>query len=309
MRNIIAVLCNIGLVASSANQNSTVSPVSTNGTVEKSSNTSEFVAIEKIAPLAGGDTVLTQFAPEAPVTLLSLESTVKVKAAESGPTLIDGTEYGESVEHLGPRAKHFLRKSEVPETFDKDRKSTQSSLDVDETEQMLEGAMKEGLEGLRESMDYVVSAIETLPSHPAVKRMEAQVDNWAQETKAGFMGYWKRIESLWKSESKSVGNKLFEAADAYSHRFFTLLHVKESEHPVLAAKVTRIIVAMGLSLTLVFVIFGLALQLQKSIIAKAHEEAGKQEPRLRPADDGREQLFFAMPYPQTSANGNIVVVE
>jgi hypothetical protein len=164
--------------------------------------------------------------------------------------------------------------------------------------------MQEGLEGLKESMDYVVSAIETLPSHPVVQNIESHVNNWAQETRAGFMGYWSKIQSLWKSESKSVGNKLFEAADAYSHRFFTLLHVKESEHPVLAAKVTRIIVAMGLSLTLVFVIFGLALQLQKSIIAKAHEEAGKQEPRMRP--DDREQLFFAMPYPQS---GNIVVVQ
>ena len=309
MRNVFAVLCNIGLVLSGSAQNSTGATISTIATVHKTTNSSGFGTVEAIKPLVDGYKEVPAFAPRGPATLLAMEPLTKVKTPEAGPKLIDGTEYGESPEHLGPRAKHFLRRSDNPATFEKDRKTTQSTLDVDETEQLLEGAMKDGIEGLRESMDYVVSAIEALPNHPAVKEMESQVDNWAQETKAGFMGYWDRIQSLWKSESKSVGNKLFEAADAYSHRFFTLLHVKESDHPVLAAKVTRIIVAMGLSLTLVFVIFGLALQLQKSIIAKAHEEAGKQEPRLRVGDD-REQLFFAMPYPQTSsANGNIVVVE
>jgi len=304
MRKIVTVLCNVGIVLSSAARNSTAPSVATNGPVSNATNSTKIVAIEKLSPLISGHAEAPAFVPDAPNTLLALESAVQLRPAHSEPMVIDGTEYGESKEHLGPRARHSLRKSDTPSSFDKDRRTTQSSLDVDETEQMLAGAMQEGLEGLKESMDYVVSAIETLPSHPVVQNIESHVNNWAQETRAGFMGYWSKIQSLWKSESKSVGNKLFEAADAYSHRFFTLLHVKESEHPVLAAKVTRIIVAMGLSLTLVFVIFGLALQLQKSIIAKAHEEAGKQEPRMRP--DDREQLFFAMPYPQS---GNIVVVQ
>jgi hypothetical protein len=308
MRTIVSILCNLGIVLSAETHNSK-GPVGTPEAhaSEKKSPSDSFFHVSQIPQISGSKLGLPPFAPVTPVTLLAVEPTVS-NALPAAPKLIDGTEYAASKEHQVPRAKHFLRKSDSSSIIDKDRKTSQSSLDVDETEEALDAALKEGMEGLKESMDYVVSTIETLPSHPAVKDMEAQVDNWAQETKAGFKGYIERIESLWKSESKSVGNKLFEAADAYSHRFFTLLHVKESDHPVLAAKVTRIIVAMGLSLTLVFLIFGLALQLQKSIIAKAHEEAGKQEPRLRPGDD-REQLFFAMPYPQTQSNGNIIVVE
>lgn len=249
-----------------------------------------------------------RFIPLNPGKPLKIEAINSIRLNGAAPMVFDGTEYGESAEHLeasAHRTKHFLRKIESPASIDKERKPTHSSLDVDESE-TLDSALHEGIDGIKESLTAIVSAVETVPTHPAVKAMEAQVDLWAQETRAGFMGYWDRLQSLWKSESKSVGKKLYEAADSYSHRFFTLLHVKESEHPVLAAKVTRIIVAMGLSLTLVFVIFGLALQLQKSIIARAHEEASKQQPKTQ---DDREQLFFAMPYPQASNNNNIVVVE
>ena len=257
------------------------------------------VAIPLISKTEGN---VPEFVTDLPATLLHLEQTGPLRFSVAGPKVFDGTEYGESVERLvpqGPRAKHFLRQSESPRTLEKDRRSVQSSLDVDESAAADEFGIEEGVK-------YVVSAIETLPTHPAVEEAVKHVDNWAQEAKAGFLGYWERLSSLWKKESKNVGNKLFEAADAYSHRFFTLLHVKESDHPVLAAKITRIILAMGLSLTLVFLIFGLALQLQKSIVARAHEEAGKQQPRIVQG----EQLFFAMPYPQAqSGNDNIVVVE
>jgi hypothetical protein len=211
------------------------------------------------------------------------------------PLILDGTEYAASEEHFNPqgvRTKHFLRQSEAPHTIESERKSVQSTLDVDET---FASDVEEGL-------DYIVSAIETIPAVETV-------DTWAQETRAGFMGYIEKVAGLWKKESKSVGNKLFEAADGYSHRFFNLLHVKESDHPVLAAKMTRIILAMTLSLALVFVIFGLALHLQRSIVAKAHEDASKQQPRLPSQANGGEQLFFAMPYPHIREDGNIVIVE
>lgn len=250
---------------------------------------------EPIPLIVKSEHVVPEFAPDLPATFLNLAKTTPVR-----PTIFDGTEYGESVERLvprEPRAKHFLRQSENPRSIDKER---QSSLDVDETEKTSSDF------GIEEGFKYVVSAIETLPTHPAVEEAVQHIDSWAQEAKAGFMGYWERLSSLWRKESKTVGHKLFDVADAYSHRFFTLLRVKETDHPVLAAKVTRIILAMGLSLTLVFLIFGLALQLQKSIVARAHEEAGKQQPRIVQG----EQLFFAMPYPHSqSVTDNIVVVD
>ena len=308
MRTLVAILINSLWVHSSGTENSAheitkVSRVS--GAGSASTTRSLIASVESPVSLKHPE---PQFVPVTPGKPLQIEAINSIRLNGALPIIIDGTEYGESIEHLEPEArrrKHFLRKSESPVTVDKERKTTHSSLDVDESE-TLDSALHEGMDGLKESFTSIVSALETVPTHPAVKEMEAQVDLWAQETRAGFMGYWERLQSLWKSESKSVGNKLYEAADSYSHRFFTLLHVKESEHPVLAAKVTRIIVAMGLSLTLVFVIFGLALQLQKSIIARAHEEATKQQPRTQ---DDREQLFFAMPYPQASNNNNIVVVE
>ena len=298
MKLSLVLVFNAGLVLSSGSQNSMDNEKPKESVFVKPS----LASISNLASLVAAQSSVPVFKPDGPVKPLKLEplSQAKVK-------VFDGTEYAKSREYEGVRSKHFLRKSDSPVVVDKDRKTIQSSLDVDESNDELNQALKETVDGLKESMDYVVSAIETLPTHPIVKEAQEHVDNWAQETKAGFMGYWERIESIWNKESKSVGKKLFEAADGYSHRFFNLLHVKESDHPVLAAKVTRIIVAMGLSLTLVFVIFGLALQLQKSIIAKAHEEA-----RLRTPgdimDDTREQLFFAMPYPQTGSS-NIVVVE
>jgi hypothetical protein len=292
----LVFVVNAGLVVSSTTQNS-IKKIQELGTT---ASNQKLATIVTSAPLSGVQAQVPVFRPDGPKSPLKLEplSPMKVEI----PKVFDGTEYGESKEYEGMRSKHFLRKSDPPVVLEKDRKSVQSSLDVDESNDELNQALQETVEGLKESIDYVVSAIETLPNHPMVLEAQDHVDNWAQETKAGFMGYWERIQSVWKKESRSVGIKLFEAADGYSHRFFNLLHVKESDHPVLAAKVTRIIVAMGLSLTLVFVIFGLALQLQKSIIAKAHEDARQRTP----GDvDDREQLFFAMPYPQS----NIVVVE
>ena len=295
-------LCTVGVALSKGSQISEISEIGREDTKNVPTNQ----IVEKVDSLKAPGHTIPDFKPQVPVKLLKLEPVVSVRISGTAPLKVfDGTEYGESKEHLGPRSKHFLRKADAPVVIDKDRKTVHSSLDVDESDMELSQAFQDTIDGLKESVDYVVSAIETLPTHPAIKEAETHVDNWAQETRAGFMGYWERLEGLWKKESKSVGKKLFEAADAYSHRFFNLLHVQETDHPVLAAKVTRIIVAMGLSLTLVFVIFGLALQLQKSIIAKAHEEASK-----RP-EDNREQLFFAMPYPPTTgtASSNIVVVQ
>ena len=213
--------------------------------------------------------------------------------------IFDGTEYAESPEQLiprGVRSKHFLRQSDLTRSLETEQKAIHSTIDVDETDTL----------GIGAGIDYIASVVETLPTDPAVE----QVDTWAQETRAGFMGYLEKLTGLWKKESKTVGKKLFEAADGYSHRFFNLLHVKEAEHPVLAAKITRIILAMTISLTLVFVIFGLALHLQKQIVARAHEEAGKQQPRSgAAANGGGEQLFFAMPYPHVREDGHIVIVE
>ena len=254
---------------SSSNSSSTVDPrVRTPST---STPRSEKRGSSKLSVSQGtysenaSESSIPPFAPEVPKELLKVESeTAGVRSAAKRVFVMDGTELGHSVEHVVPKSdktKHFLRQSEL---------SSKEEVSDDF--------------GLGKGIDFIVSSAEAIPTHPVVE----EVDSWAQETRAGFMGYFEKLSSIWRKESKSVGNKLFEAADAYSHRFFTLVHVKESDHPVLAAKVTRIIVAMGLSLTLVFVIFGIALHLQKSIVARAHEEASKQLPR--------EQLFFAMPY-------------
>ena len=222
------------------------------------------------------DPQIPQFAPEVPREFLEFESENSTRVVPTRVLIIRGTEFGNSAEHIVSRSDkpkhHFLRQSELAHSLDEDY------------------GISEGLSNLVSSAERVAEA---LPTHPVVEQVSAKVDTWAQETRAGFMGYLEKLSLLWETESESVGNKLYEAADAYSHRFFTLVHVKETDHPVLAAKVTRIIVAMGLSLSLVFVIFGVALHLQKSIVARAHEEASKQHPRI---DRDREQLFFAMPY-------------
>lgn len=303
MRTCFLVLVNSFLALSDVRENSTITGPRVKPVIPNRQPAAPESPIQKVSEMRSSDSI-ARFSPSVPSRPLKLEQVPEMHLNMKA-SIIDGTEYAESREHLvprEPRSRHFLRKSE-PTGFEKDRKSSQSTLDVDESD--LESAFQDGIDGLKESFDSIVSALETAPTHPAVEEVGKQVDMWAQETRAGFMGYWERLESVWKSESKSVGKKLFEAADAYSHRFFTLVHVKESDHPVLAAKVTRIIVAMGLSLALVFVIFGLALQLQKSIIARAHEEASKQQPQIQE----KEKLFFAMPYPQAGSNGNIVVVE
>jgi hypothetical protein len=232
---------------------------------------------------------IPSFLPEIPHELLKIESEEARPRNRARVLVIDGTQYGQSEEHVVPRnerSKHFLRQSELSaekQVFD----DFGVSKDID---------------------DFIASAqsaAEAFPTHPVVKELSANVDSWAQETRAGFAGYLEKLGSVWEKESVSVGKKLFEAADAYSHRFFSLVRVKESEHPVLAAKVTRIIVAMGLSLTLVFLIFGIALHLQKSIVARAHEEASKQQPVSRL---DREQIFFAMPY-QHAPTRSIAVIE
>ena len=222
------------------------------------------------------------FTPTRPGTFLHLEKVGPVRRI-----FFDATDYGESAE---------VRKVPLAEKPAKSSTLRSGSLEVDGSDWVQDLGIPAGV-------DLLVTALETLPTHPAV----ALVDTWAQETQAGFLGYFERLGQLWERDSTSVENKLFAAADAYSHRFFNLVHVKEADHPVLAAKMTRIILAMVLSLSLVFIIFGLALHLQRTLVAKAHEEASKQ----LPAEAG-EQLFFAMPYPHLREGGvndtNIVIV-
>lgn len=224
------------------------------------------------------------FSPEHPGHFLKLE---KVDKLRSPKLFMDVTEYGEKVKE--PSLLHFRGGDS--------RKPSSAALEPDDSL----GSVIDSL-GVPAGVDLLVTAIETLPTHPVVLNAVGQVDDWAQETRAGFAGYFESLKSLWNRESGSVEHKLFEAADAYSHRFFNLVHIKESDHPVLAAKMTRIILALVLSLSLVFVIFGLALHLQRTLVAKAHEEAAKQQP-TKP-----EEIFFAMPYPHLRGEGDIVIV-
>ena len=253
---------------------------------------------------ASPESVISSTKPESRITLndgtgdnvsknLNSGDSVRIKLKQV-PHVMDGTEYGESTETASRNSKHFLRKPGKIEAHESHREFSQSTLDVDES----------FAKDVDDGIEYLMSTFENLPQVQVV-------DSWAQETRAGFMGYMDSLKKLWDKESKSVGNKLFEAADGYSHRFFNLLHVKESDHPVIAAKMTRIILAMTISLALVFVVFGLALHLQKSIVARAHEEAGKQQPRL-PGQNNvgeGEQLFFAMPYPHIRDDGKVVIVD
>lgn len=230
----------------------------------------------------------------------SFESPVKIHAV---PEVVLPHLHSDASEVLGdipefvPPVVHFLKlENEEPQ-----RRLFMDTTDYNESPEQVVSLNSSGTHfrtshnliddlGVPPVVDLLVTALEAIPTHPAV----LFVDNWAQETRAGFMGYLSSLTNLFERESGSVENKLFEAADAYSHRFFNLVHVKESDHPVLAAKMTRIILAMVLSLTLVFIIFGIALHLQRTLVAKAHEEAAKQT-AYQPTPE--EELFFAMPYP------------
>lgn len=199
-------------------------------------------------------------------------------------------QFMDTTEYSGPPRSVFLSQDHISREIPQNS----SSIDFPSMDSVISSL------GVPPAVDMFVSAIDTIPTHLAT------VDAWAQEARAGFMGYFESLSRLISKESGSVENKLFEAADAYSHRFFNLVHVKETEHPVLAAKMTRIILAMVLSLSLVFVIFGLALHLQRTLVARAHEEAAKQRPGA-----ASEEIFFAMPYPHLrEGNGqdNIVIV-
>jgi hypothetical protein len=206
-------------------------------------------------------TEMPMFKSELPTVPLPLEDEIPRRRL-----FIDGTDYAESRERFGKPV---------------------SSLHAEDDDISLHDVRQ----GLHAGVDILMSAVESVPTHPAM----VQAGLWAQETKAGFSGYFEKLSSVFSSESNRVGKKLYAAADSYSHRFFELVHVRESEHPVLAAKVTRVIVASVLSLTLVFVIFALALHLQRTLVARAHEQAAKQ---TLTRDEDVEQLFFAMPYPR-----------
>ena len=248
---------------------------------------------------------IPEFKPDIPQNFLHLESSDPLRVPRLAPHIMDGTEYGESPEHLGdpidphvPRSKHFLRRTDMDLGFGKERKQLHSTIDVDASESSsvsdITDDIGKGFAGvfqdLTDGYNYMVSG-----------SLVDEADSWAQETRAGFVGYFDKLRSVLNRESKSVGKKLFEAADSYSHRFFNLVHVKESDHPALAAKVTRILVAIGLSLTLVFVIFAIALHLQRTLVTRAHEEAAKQVPLSAGSGENEpEQIFFAMPPPRYS---------
>jgi len=249
------------------------------------------------------------FKPDVPGNLLHLESTepLVLKAAHiDNLKIFDRTEYGESKEHSGPRSKHFLRQIEQSHSpVGKDRSQSQSTIDVDETPYHEDDDVVDYMSHFGDQFEYLFSVVTRgvsngydYLSNKIFRPILSNADSWAQETHAGFMGYFDRLSSVFSKESESVGQKLFEAADAYSHRFFNLVHVRESDHPALAAKVTRIILAVCLSLTLVFIIFAIALHLQRTLVARAHEEAAKQVPVHESTPP--EQLFFAMPYPTRS---------
>ena len=243
---------------------------------------------------------ISEFKPDVPPNFLHLERSDPLRVPRLAAHIIDGTEYAESPENLGtpvdphtPRSKHFLRHSDILSGFGKDRKQVHSTIDVDASETPsisdLSEEISKGVVGvfqdITDGYHYMVS-----------DSLVDEADSWAQETRAGFMGYFDKIGSVFDRESKSVGKKLYEAADGYSHRFFNLIHVRESDHPALAAKLTRILLAIGLSLTLVFVIFAIALHLQRTLVNKAHEEAAKQVPLSAGSGENEpEQIFFAMP--------------
>ena len=269
--------------------------------------------LEPMLPISlhplSASTEIPAFKPDIPPNFLHLENSDPLRVPRLAPKIIDGTEYGESPEHFdtlsgrhaSPRSKHFLRHSEIDSRFGKERKHVHSTLDIDASADLslsditdeIEQSFISVIQDIKDGYKYMVG------SGPS---FVDEADSWAQETRGGFMGYFEKLRSILGRESKSVGNKLFEAADAYSHRFFNLVHVKESEHPALAAKVTRILVAIGLSLTLVFIIFAIALHLQRTLVTRAHEEAAKQIPLSAGSGENEpEQIFFAMPptYVQT----------
>jgi hypothetical protein len=293
-------------------------PIISNSAIPKTSSMDNPTAVltEQIHPISRNERTLLsassipEFKPpeNAPTTLLKLESAEPIRKVNElirlkGIPIFDGTEYGESREHIvddsHTRTKHFLRQTD--HSIGKER--SQATLNVDETPLTTLGDSSEFEDymshfgdqfyrlgswihqGVSDIYEYLTNSV----FNPAI----IEADTWAQETRAGFAGYVERLSSVIDKESESVGKKLFEAADAYSHRFFNLVHVKESDHPALAAKMTRIVLAICLSLTLVFIIFAIALHLQRTLVAKAHEEAAKQVPV---ADQQvAEQLFFAMP--------------
>ena len=252
---------------------------------------------------------IPEFRPDIPQNFLHLESSDPLRVPRLAPHIIDGTEYGDSPEHFEPpvdshvpRSKHFLRRTDVDSTFGKERKQLHSTIDVDASEPLSVSDITDEIgKGFASIYQDLTDGYNQMVSGSLVD----EADSWAQETRAGFMGYFDKLRSVLNRESNSVGNKLFEAADSYSHRFFNLVHVKESDHPALAAKVTRILVAIGLSLTLVFVIFAIALHLQRTLVARAHEEAAKQVPLSAGSGENEpEQIFFAMPPPRYINSAN-----
>jgi hypothetical protein len=227
---------------------------------------------------------IPEFRPEVPANLLHLEkiepirnipklndASIRFTANNRGLKIFDGTEYTESKEHLGlpseTRSKHFLRHPEG-HSIGKERRT----IDVDETPvNLIESSSSEFddymshfgdqfdrlaiwvTDGVKAGYDGIVKAYEHFEKSIFSPAM-IEADTWAQETRAGFMGYFDSLSSVVDKESESVGKKLFEVADAYSHRFINLVHVKESHHPALVAKMARIILTIGLSLTLVFIV-------------------------------------------------------
>ena len=253
---------------------------------------------------------IPEFKPDIPQNFLHLESSDPLHVPRLAPHIIDGTQYGESRENFVPqvdphvpRSKHFLRRTDVDSSFGKERKQLHSTIDVDASESLSVSDITDEIgKGFVSLYQDIADGYNDMVSGGSIVD---EADSWAQETRAGFMGYLDKLRTVLNRESKSVGNKLFEAADSYSHRFFNLVHVKESDHPALAAKVTRILVAIGLSLTLVFVIFAIALHLQRTLVARAHEEAAKQVPLSAGSGENEpEQIFFAMPPPRYTQSTN-----
>jgi hypothetical protein len=87
-------------------------------------------------------------------------------------------------------------------------------------------------------------------------------------------------------------HSLLEKLDLYSLEFFSIFRLKSFAKST--ARTTRVVSAVGLSFMLVFLIFVLAIQLQRAVILGAFEDAEHQEPLLYRAEmsDSNSQSIF-----------------
>ena len=69
---------------------------------------------------------------------------------------------------------------------------------------------------------------------------------------------------------------------SYKHSFFTFVKLKTIV--MSSTRSSRIMCALGLSVSLIFLIFFIALQLQRAVIMKAFEDAEKDQPKMKAPD-------------------------